>query len=466
MKVLNSEIEQRLHVKLDKSIKDDDVTGIMKFGENNDYPQVIEKIIMGSQTGKAVAGILAKFISGDGFVNEAIGKEVVGKDNKGKPIVLDNIRRLIADSISKFNGVYIHCNESLEGKVINTKVLPFKYCRLSREDDNGYCGKIAVHPNWSKESDLKTFKLNEITWFTHFNLDPNVLAKAVNEAGNKGFKGQIYSLFIDDTYLYPLSPLDSVYLDMDTENQIQLFKNREIRNGFSDKIIFNIAPSEDSKEQTENVKKIQGWMGPDGEKALIFESEFDESGDLKKDGSFKTTEIKTNINDKLFEGWEKSLANNIRKAAKGMPAILIDYEMGTLGAASGEMIIQATEYYNALTAPLREAMAEVFKDIYSHHTSEVLNNNTDWTLKPATLVKKEINANDAEADRKKAQAQLRGSVGGVTSLIALQQSVSAGTSDLEAAVATVVEIYGIPDATARKMIGTPKPSNINYTPAK
>ena len=463
MKLLNKEIEPRLYTKLDKAIRDDKVSGIMRFGTDNDYPQVIEKLIMGSQTGKAVAGILAKFIAGDGFANEAIGKEIVGKDKKGKPVNLDFIRRQVAESAAKFNGSLIHCAINLGGKVASTKVIPFKYGRLSREDDQGYCAKIAIHPNWTKEPDLKIFKLNEISWFTHFNMSQDVLLEALKK---ENFKGQIYSFCLDDTYIYPLSPFDSVYLDMDTEYQIQLFKNREIRDGFSDKIIMNIAPSEDLKEREETIKKAKNWMGPDGEKLLLFESEFDaETGDLKKDGSFKVDQIKTNINDKLFEGWEKSLSNNIRKAAKGMPAILIDYEMGTLGAASGEMIIQATEYYNALTSPLREAMAEVFKDIYTHFDSDTLSKNTDWSLKNTTLVKKEISTNDAEAERQKAQAQLRGSVGGVTSLIALQQAVGAGTSDLEAAVATVVEIYGIPDATARKMIGTPKQSNpVNYVP--
>lgn len=467
MKLLNAEIEKRLSIKLDKSIRDDDVTGIMNFGEKNDYPQIIEKLIFGSQTGKAVAGILAKFIAGDGFVNEAIGKEIVGKDNKGKGVTLDNIRRQVAESLAKFNGVYIHCNENLDGVVGDTKVIPFKYCRLSREDQKGYCAKIAVHPNWSKEPDAqKTFNKSDITWFTHFNLDPAVLLANVKEAGKKNWKGQIYSLFLDDTYLYPLSPFDSVYLDMDTEYQIQLFKNRQIRNGFSDKLIINITPSEDSKEKDETVKKIQSFMGADGDNVLIFESEFDENGDLKKDGAFKTEEVKTTINDKLFEGWEKSLSNNIRKAAKGLPAVLVDYEQGQLSQASGEMIIQATNYYNALTAPLREVMSEIMKDIYSHHKSDVLKANTDWSIKDTVIFKKETSINDAEQERQKAQAQLRGSVGGVTSLIALQQSVSAGTSDLESAVATVVEIYGIPDATARKMIGTPKTTNtVNYIPS-
>jgi hypothetical protein len=387
MRLLNKEIDNRITVELDKSIKTDDISGIMKFGKNNDYPQIIEKLICGSQTAKAVSNIYAKFIEGDGFVNEAIGKEVVGKDNRGKPVTLNNIKRQIAESLAKFNGVFVHCNENLNMEVGNTSIVPFKYCRLSRKDDTGHCGKIAVHENWSKEKELKKFDKKDITWFFHFNLIPEVFSANVKDEG-KNFKGQIYSYFLDDTYLYPLSPFDSVYLDMDTEYQVQLFKNREIRNGFTDKIIMNVDAPFDDTEREEQKEKIQSWMGADGEKVLIFESEFDEQGNLKDAAAFKVQEVKTNINDKLFESWEKSLSNNIRKAAKGLPAVLIDYEMGTLGAASGEMIIQAVEYYNAITKPLREIMAEIIKDIYSHHSSEILKNNTIWDLKDVSLLDK------------------------------------------------------------------------------
>lgn len=388
MRLLNKEIEKRLEVKLNKSIASNKNTGIMNFGANNDYPQVIEKLIFGSQTAKAASNIYAKFIGGDGFENEVIGKIVVGKDNKGKPITLDNIRRQIAESLARFNGVYIHCNQNLEKQVGDTRLVPFKDCRLSKEDDRGYCAKIAVHPNWTKESDLKVFKTGEISWFNHFNLTS--LESNIKEAGGiEKFKGQIYSLYLDDTYLYPLSPFDSVYLDMDTEYQIQLFKNREIRDGFTDKTVMHIAPSKDETERAETVEKIKSWQGADGPKGLVFESEFDEEGNLKKDGSFQLDKITTNINDKLFEGWEKSLSNNIRKAAKGLPAVLIDYEMGTLGAASGEMIIQAVEYYNAVTRTMRDAVSEVIKDIYSHHIATELSGNMIWTLKPVSLTKKQ-----------------------------------------------------------------------------
>jgi hypothetical protein len=392
MKLLNREIEKRITVKLNRSIRGEKESGIMIYGAHNDYPQIIEKLIYGSQTAKACTNIYAKFIGGSGFENPNIGAVVIGKDKKGKPITLDKMRRDAARSLAMFNGVYIHCNQNLESEVGTTKIVPFKNCRFSREDSTGYCGKIAVHPNWSKEKDLnegKSFNNNDIVWFYNFNI--SAIQENVKDAGSiERYKGQIYSLFFDDNYLYPLSPFDSVYLDMDTEYQIQLFKNREIRNGFSDKVVMNIAPPDDEKEREETVTKCKSWIGPDGEKLLLFESEFDENGELKAGSGFKLDQIKTNINDKLFEMWEKSLANNIRKAIHALPAVLIDYEQGQLSQASGEMVIQACNYYNALTQGLRESFAEMFKDIYSHSADETLKACTDWRIKPVVLLEPKV----------------------------------------------------------------------------
>jgi hypothetical protein len=243
---------------------------------------------------------------------------------------------------------------------------------------------------------------------------------------------------------------------MDTEYQVQLFKNREIRNGFSDKIVMNIAPPEDEADRDMVIAKAKSWMGADGDKLLMFESEFDETGNLKVDGAFKVQEIKTNINDKLFQSWETSLANNIRKAVHALPAVLIDYEQGKLSGTSGEAIVQATNYYNALTQGVRQAISELFKDIFSNSVNPTLKSVTDWSLKPVELYKTEVK-DEALNEKIKSQAVLRGSVGGVTSLIALQQSVAAGTSSAEAAIAIIQEIYGINELIASNMIGTPKP---------
>lgn len=386
MKLLNGEIDKRVVIRLNRSINKDGTSGIMTYGDNNDYPQIIEKLIYGSQTAKACVNIYSKFISGSGFVNPEIGKIVVGIDKKGKPVTLDRMRRDAAKSLAMFNGVYVHCNENLEKEVGKTKIVPFKNCRFSKEDSNGYCGKIAVHHNWSKEQELGTFQADDVSWFPNFNIE-SIEANIKEVKGKENFKGQIYSLFFDDNYLYPLSPFDSVYLDMDTEYQIQLFKNRQIRDGFTDKALILVDPPDDEEDRKKLKKEIHEMIGPNGSNVVVLEAAFDkETGALLSGSGFKVEKIPSTINDKLFENWEKSLANNIRKAIHALPAVLIDYEEGKLSQASGEMLTQAVNYYNGLTQGLRESFSELFMDIYSHHKDPALKNNIDWRIKPFTLM--------------------------------------------------------------------------------
>ena len=58
---------------------------------------------------------------------------------------------------------------------------------------------------------------------------------------------------------------------------------------------------------------------------------------------------------------------------------------------------------------------------------------------------------DIEAE---AKANLKGSVGGVQGILAIQMQVSQGVTDYESAVTLLFEIYGFDDATARKMLGS------------
>lgn len=385
MKLANREIEKNLIVKLDKSITADNVNGVMKFGVNNDYPQLIERLIFNSQTAKAASKVFAKFIAGSGFENDAIGYVNIGRDHKGKEITLDMIRRYAAQYIARHGGFYIHCNVNLNGEVGDTSLLPFKTCRFSKQDDAGYCAKIGTHVNWTKETELKAFKNSDVVWFDVFNLNESVLQSQIKKTGIEAYKGQVYFQFFDDEFLYPVSPFDSVDLDMDTERQIQLFKNREIRNGFSDKIVMRRVPCEDENEEAETVRKIRSWMGADGEKILIFEDEFGEDGKPAGNSGFALDKIQTNINDKLFEAWEGSLANNIRKAANALPKVLIEYETGQLGQQSGEMLKQAFFYYNALTKDIRDQFAESLSQIYKHHFNPLLNQNDNWKIKPVSL---------------------------------------------------------------------------------
>ncbi len=441
MKLQNSDIDDRIKIVLNRSIKDDISTGIMSFGEKNDYPEIIEKTILGSQTGKAAFKILSKFIAGQSFVDPVIGSVIVGKDIRGNDLTLDRLRTQIASSIGMFNGVYIHCNMTATGEVVDVHLRNFKNCRLSTSDSLGYSGRIAY------SSDFKNKK--GTTFFNSFNPSRVLDQMKKAEQNKEKYNGQIYYSFLEDNYIYPLSLFDSVYLDMDTEFQIQLYKNREVRNGFSNKIIMVTEEPNGEDETTKLVKKCQSFMGAEGDKLLLFTAEFDENGNVRGD-NFKVEKIETNIDAELFNNVEVSLSNNIRKAANGLPAVLIDYEQGTLSAASGEMLKSAVNVYNAYTLDLRNHVSEIIKEIFSHH--EILKNTTNWGINPINLVIKEDVVTPLDTN-KEAQAVLRGSVGGVTALLALQTSVSQGITPIDSAISIIEEIYGIPKDVAIQMMG-------------
>lgn len=397
MRLAAKQVEQRLRVKLNKSIvsKGDNVIGIMTFGENNDYPQTIERLINGSKTAKAISRIYARFLTGFGFENEAINNVVVGKDSRGKNVTLKRLLRNVAISRAYHAGSYIHCSPTLERKIAAVKLVPFKYCRFNKIDDTGYASKIGVYSNWDKNPDQK-YNIKNITFFPIFNLNENVFKSQIaNTKGDtleqkiKNYKGQIYFDFVDDQFLYPLSPFDPVYLDCDTEQQVSMFKNNMTRNGMLKKTVLRLAEPSNDEEARELEEEIERWMGTDGASTVTLYDELDnETGEIKKSGAFAIDSIDSNINDKLFESWEKSLTNDIRKPFN-IPAILIDYEESKLGTTSGEAIIQATKFYNAITSDDRASLSEMFKEIFSHWIDPILSDNQNWNIKPLSLYENE-----------------------------------------------------------------------------
>lgn len=384
MRLLLSETDKRLSVKLNKNIKPGGTNGIMDFGENNDYPQLTERIINSSVTARAIARIFSKFIIGDGFENELLNDIIIGKDIRGKGINLQSILRQCAYDLAKHNGCYIHSSINLEPSIPETKHIPFKNCRFTKQDDLGYCSKIAVYDNWEKDGDKK-FERDRITDYNVFNFNKDVIDAQREKLGQDKYKGQVNFLFLDNEYLYPLSPIDSVYMDCDSEGQISIYKNNQLRNGFLDKVVMRVQPPSNDEERDEFIQTIKKFVGADGDPALILEDEIDENGEIKKTGAFAIDKIESNINDKLFESWEKSLTNNIRKSYYALPAILIDYEESKLGTTSGEAIIQAVNFYNSMTLDVRNSVSSFFKEVYKHFDNPILKENENWAIKPLKL---------------------------------------------------------------------------------
>lgn len=383
MRLKNIEIQSRLGIKLDRSMSDDVSSGVMTYGFDNDYPQIIEKLILGSPTAKSVSKIYAKFLSGNSFF-DPIGNIVIGHDNFGNEITIDSLRISVAKSVAKFNGVFIHTNWNANGFIGGEKgitPLSFKDYRFSTQDDRGNCGKIIRNLNWSKDitNPVKFDKSKNIS-FHIFN--QSAVIDQIAKEGNK-FKGQIFYYFLDSEFLYPLSPFDSVYLDMDTENQMQLYKNRQIRNGFMKKTVWNTKEYENENDRKKDEDNIREFLGADGDSFILSESEINpQTGELA--AAFKIDTTESNVEADLFQNWEDRIPNNIRKAACGMPQILIDFDSGKQAPASGELLKTAIDSYNIYTKDERNQISECFRNLFKYHENEILRNST-FDINPVTL---------------------------------------------------------------------------------
>ncbi len=389
-KLIYSEAEQRVNVKLNKSIKrtDEGVHGLMEFGEQNGYPQLMERLINGSVTGKAVINMYSKFLAGLGFENEAINNIKVGTDSRGKRITLKSLLRQVAFSSAMNNGYYIHCNyklnDSAEVKVKSTYLHDFKNCRFAKEDDTGYSAKISIYDNWLKDKSGTRYDKSKIQNYNVFNLDRTVLAEQFQD---KKFKGQVYFEFLDNQFFYPLSPLDSAYLDLDNEAQISLFENRELRNGFYGSVIIRMALSGNDKQKREFIQGVKGQMGADGDRVTIIEAAVDEeTGEIQENGAYKIDAIPQSVEPALFEGIKQHISDNIRKAMGNIPKVFLDYDAGALSSASGETLKQAVNFMNSLTSDARAQIEESFQEIFSNFDDEALAKNTNWKIKPLELI--------------------------------------------------------------------------------
>lgn len=72
------------------------------------------------------------------------------------------------------------------------------------------------------------------------------------------------------------------------------------------------------------------------------------------------------------------------------------------------------------------------------------------------IIETAANPNGVSNEQAQAQANLRGTVGGVEGILGIQSSVSQGITDYESGVSILVEIYGFTEATARAVLGKPK----------
>jgi len=369
------------------------VDGIISYDVDNAYPSRMERLINSSVTAKSAAGMLTRFLSGQGFADETLNKVVIGKDNMKEITALDLLRK-IAKSFAYFNGVYVRAQFT----GYNTsafRVEPFRYCRLGEADSNDYSGRVVVYNNWDKWRGQKLERGKYIPVDVWNPTKAAIDAQVKRDGDWSKWKGQMFYSFYDDDYLYPQSPADVVKWDADTEAQIAIFKNGELRRGFFLKYIMHHTRFQTDADAAEFVAKMRQFTGGDHENSvMVLEGSFDPVTGAVIDGeNVKIEKMEQNINDKMFEGYEKSTQNAIRKAFNAIPQILIDYEDSKLGTTSGEALRQAAEFYNSMTTEIRMHLSQIFNELFNTWEDPALRSR-NWEIRELDFTPKTVsNAN-------------------------------------------------------------------------
>lgn len=364
MKVTVLDIIKRA-VKWDKKLE------IYQNGEDNLYPERIDRVINNSVTAKMASEMMTQYLLGKGF-GEADNFKI-NKDQKLIDFAID-----VADSLVRQRGVAIHFDYNLNFEELNPKVIDFTKIRLGKKDSKYYNGKILFKNDWSDNQEKPII-------FDVFNRNVDVIESQIIKAGSiEKYKGQIMYINLDSRYYYPLSRVDAVLNDCDSESQAAIYKNMILRKGFFGKTVIMTPPlvNNDEPEMIVNdagqlvrnrqftareaeadvVKKtIEKFIGSENAGgAMMIESPDFING---IDSIFKIEKIDSTLDDKMFEYTESSVSKNILMAFNNLPVVLVKSPDSAMFGNSGSSLLEAKKMYWENTAKERNKLETIINDV-------------------------------------------------------------------------------------------------------
>lgn len=206
--------------------------GIKSYGANNLYPQDIANLLRSSSTGAACADRYARFIEGDGFVNDLQTLEVnTNGDTAG------DVLAMVARDLSVFGGFALHVTFNAFGDVTGFSHVPFHYVRLCECDGTGYTNRALVCDDWAglKTRAGKRTKQAREACAEYFLFNPRrdvVLAQISRAGGLDRYRGQLLYFGEYGKALYPIPRADRIITDLSTDIGLSNIKLRNTRNNF------------------------------------------------------------------------------------------------------------------------------------------------------------------------------------------------------------------------------------------
>ena len=206
---------------------------LQSYGADNLYPQHLADITAASGTATTCLARYAKFIEGNGFVDDGLADVTVNRMG----MTGDDMLHLIAQDVARFGGFAIHVNYNVLGEVAEINHVPFEACRLEEPDDVGVVAHVCVHPDWSgkmtRNGQVVRVTEQTVKRFHVFDPRPEVVARQIESVGGiVNYDGQIMWCSMDGRFVYPTPIYDAAVTDISTDEGLGNIKYRNARNSF------------------------------------------------------------------------------------------------------------------------------------------------------------------------------------------------------------------------------------------
>ena len=351
----------------------------------------------------------------------------------------------------KHGNLYFESSYNGELKINGIKVIPQRKIRRGKSDDLGFTGKYQFD-NHEFLSSKKTTQPIHI-----YNSKKAVIEAQIASTGSiLDWNGQIMHIKQDYASNYSLPMCYSVMQDMLAEQNSSLYRANNIIKGFTDNNIIStprLADEEANSVFVRQFKAMQGAAGA-GQDLLIQPA----TGTEDLDKVLKILPLTKAAKSDKFIYADSKAEQSIAKAYK-IPQILINPSDSGLFGNSGELLNSAKKFLFETYKDERNLILGKLNQLLSnwHEGAVKVNVINPFEEAPEEEEVEEI-AEDVNAT---AQANLRGSVGGVTGILAIQTGVSTGTTTRKSGIAVLVNIYGFTEELAAEMLGEPKKEEDN-----
>lgn len=334
--------------------------GILSYDVDNIYPQRISELTKRSSAASRAIKLLSRFIIGEGFEDMTLNKTKVNRHNQ----TLKEILRLAVDDYAEFSGFAILVCYNAFLQKHSFYHVPFEHVRLGLPDELGRITYYKVYSDWTEEkSDIRKEKIQTVK---AYNPNEDVLRKQIMKAGGiQNFKGQLF-YFSPEKNNYPLSMIDPIINDVDSDARLSRFKNRNIRNKFMPSAIAEFPGEfEDDNEREEFLGDLKDFQGDEEAGSIMLIENKD-----AKENPLKIHPFKVDNNDKIFEYHEKSIKENIRRHFV-QPAVLSgESTPGKLG--NSQEFEDAYNFYNSHTKDDRSIFEETFFELLKDYATPLI----------------------------------------------------------------------------------------------